>query len=181
MHQSRRNIAEKSTPLLRSCLPYFSLLMKGCGHSSPNTEYLVFFAVTRYCIMMSGCLQSCCLDLTKDLKTKTLTSAIEVSLAIYYSAPDRGVEYCEERVCLYVRVCQSTIISSDLHVQSLPVSMHVTYGRGSVLLWRRNDTLCTSGFMDNIIFAQKPRLLDVAAQLKCSAHVALGLAVSCVH
>jgi len=99
----------------------------------------------------------------------------------YYSTPDRGVEYCEERVCLCVRVCQSTIISSDLHVQSLPVSVHVTYGRGSVLLWRRNDMLCTSGFMDNIIFAQKPRLLDVAAQLKCSAHVALGLAVSCVH
>ena len=33
--------------------------------------------------------------------------------------------------------------------------MHVTYGRGSVLLWRRCDTLSlfTSGFMDNIVFA----------------------------
>ena len=38
------------------------------------------------------------------------------------------------------------------------------------------------GFMDNIIFAHKPRLLDVAPplQLKRSAHAALGLAVSCV-
>ena len=50
--------------------------------------------------------------------------------------------------------------------------MHVTYGRGSVLLWRRDDTLCTSGFM----FAHKPRLLDVATQLKRSAHAALGFA-----
>jgi len=39
--------------------------------------------------------------------------------------------------------------------------------------------LCTSGFMDGIIFAHKPRLLDVAAQLKRSAHAALGLAINC--
>jgi len=34
-------------------------------------------------------------------------------------------------------------------------------------------------FMDNVIFAHKPRLLDVAAQLKRSAHAALGLATNC--
>jgi len=48
-----------------------------------------------------------------------------------------------------------------------------TYGRGSVLLWRRSDTLCTSGFMDDVM------LLNVAAQLKRSAHAALGLAINC--
>jgi len=48
--------------------------------------------------------------------------------------------------------------------------VHVTYGRGSVLLWWRSDTfLCTSGFMD-----------DVAAQLKRIARTALGLAINCV-
>ena len=56
---------------------------------------------------------------------------------------------------------------------------HVTYGRGSVLLCWRSDTLCTSGFIDDVIFAHKPRLLDVAAQLKGSAHAALGLATNC--
>ena len=55
----------------------------------------------------------------------------------------------------------------------------VTHGRGSVLLWRRNDTLCTSGCMDDVIFAHEPRLLDVAAQPKRSAHAALGLAINC--
>jgi len=55
----------------------------------------------------------------------------------------------------------------------------VTYGRGSVLLWRRSDTLCTSGFIDDVVFAQKPRLLDVGAQLKRSAHAALGLTINC--
>jgi len=33
--------------------------------------------------------------------------------------------------------------------------------------------------MDDVIFARKPRLLDVAAQLKRSAHAALGLAINC--
>jgi len=40
-------------------------------------------------------------------------------------------------------------------------------------------TLCTSGFMDDVTFARKPRLLDVAARLKRSAHAALGLAMNC--
>jgi len=34
-------------------------------------------------------------------------------------------------------------------------------------------------FMDDVIFAHKPRLLDIAAQLKRSAHAALGLAINC--
>jgi len=57
--------------------------------------------------------------------------------------------------------------------------VHVTHARGSVILWRRIDTLCTSGFTDDVIFAHKPRMLDVADQLKRSAHAALGLAIKC--
>ena len=30
--------------------------------------------------------------------------------------------------------------------------MHAAYGRGSVLFRRRCDTLCTSGFVDDIMF-----------------------------
>ena len=36
-------------------------------------------------------------------------------------------------------------------------------------------------FTDDVIFAHKLRLLDVAAQLKRSAHAALGLAINCAH
>ena len=79
-------------------------------------------------------------------------------------------------VCVCVCVCLSAILSSELHVRSLPIFVHVTYGRGSILLARRTDKLCTSGFTDDVIFAHKPRLLDVAAKLKRSAHAALGLA-----
>jgi len=57
--------------------------------------------------------------------------------------------------------------------------VHVTHGRGSVFFWWRSDMFYISGFMDGVIFAHKPRLLDVAAQLKRGAHAALGLAVNC--
>jgi len=85
-----------------------------------------------------------------------------------------------ECLCVCVCVCLSTIMSSDLYTSDLRHFFALaTYGRGWVLLWRRSDTLCTSGFMDDAIFANKPRLLDVDAQLKRNAHAALGLAISC--
>jgi len=49
-----------------------------------------------------------------------------------------------------------------------------------MVMARHSDTLCTSGFfMDDVIFTRKPRLIDVAYQLKRSAHAALGLAINC--
>ena len=73
---------------------------------------------------------------------------LSISTFIYYSAADRGAEYCDERVCLSVSlsvsvcVCVrlSAIISSELHVLSSPNSVHVICGSSSGLLWRRNDT-----------------------------------------
>ena len=44
---------------------------------------------------------------------------------------------------------------------------------------RVGKMLCTSGFMDDVMFAHKPKSLDTAAQLKLSAHAALGLAINC--
>ena len=64
--------------------------------------------------------------------------------------------------------------TSDLH----EIFVHATYGRGSVHLWRRSDVFRTSGFIDDIIFAHKPELLDVTAQLRRSSHAALGLAIN---
>jgi len=80
-------------------------------------------------------------------------------------------------VSVYLCVCQSRSYlwnyTSDLH----HFFVHATYGRGSVLLWRRNDMLCISGFVDDFIFAHKLRLLDVAARLRQrGSHAALGLA-----
>ena len=54
------------------------------------------------------------------------------------------------------------IVSSELHVPSLPIFVLVTSGRGSVLLLRRRDTLCTSGFMDDVIIVHTPEQLSPA-------------------
>jgi len=84
-------------------------------------------------------------------------------------------------VCLSLCVCLS--LRDHISRTTRPIFTkfvaHVTYGRCSVLLWWRSDMLCTSGFMDDVIFACKPKLLDVAAQLKRSAHESLGLAINC--
>jgi len=82
-----------------------------------------------------------------------------------------------------VSVCVCLSARNHIFENTRPIFIkffvHVVCGRGSVLLWRRSDRLCISGFMDALIFAHKPRLLDVAAQLKCSAHASLGLATNC--
>jgi len=84
-----------------------------------------------------------------------------------------------------VRVCVPVCLSVRDHISGTTrpiftkLFVRVTYGRGPVLLWRRGDTLCTSGFMDDVIFAHKPPLLDVVAQLKRNAHAPSGLAINC--
>jgi len=90
----------------------------------------------------------------------------------------------ERSIVMSVSVCVSVSLYVRDHIFGttrpiFTIFARVTYGRGSVLLWRRSDTLCTSGFVDDVIFARKPRLLDVAAQLKRSAHATLGLAINC--
>jgi len=99
-----------------------------------------------------------------------------LSLHLCYSAPigQRSI-VTSVSVC----VCLSAIIFSELHVRSSPnilcmlcLAMTRPSSGGS-------DTLCTSSFMDDVMFAHKLRLLDVAAQLKRSAHAASGLAINC--
>ena len=54
-------------------------------------------------------------------------------------------------------------VTLSIHVRPLPFFVHVTYVRGSVLRWRHRYKLRTSGFMDDVIHAHKPRQLNVAA------------------
>jgi len=107
-------------------------------------------------------------------------SQSEQSVVCCYSAPNTGAEYCDERVCLSVCLC--LFVRDHIFGTTSPIFtnfLHVTNGRGSVLLRRRSDTLYISGFMDDVIFAHKPSLLEVAAQLKRSAHASLGLVINC--
>ena len=82
--------------------------------------------------------------------------------------PDRGAENCDERARACVSVCLS--VRDHIFGTTRPnlhqVFLRVAYGCGSVLLWRRNDMLRISGFMDDVIFPRKLRLFEVAARLR---------------
>ena len=67
------------------------------------------------------------------------------------TGPNRGAVYYDERVCRCVYVCLYAILSSELQSDLHHIFMFVTYGRGSVLLWRPNDTLRISGFKSDVI------------------------------
>jgi len=86
-----------------------------------------------------------------------------------------SLQYCDERVCVGLSV-HDHIFGMTLPIFSKFLCMSWPW---LCSLWRRSDTLCTSGFMDDVIFARKPRSIDVAAQPKRSAHAALGLAINC--
>jgi len=42
---------------------------------------------------------------------------------------------------------------SGTHLQTSPNFHALYHGRGSILLWRRCDMLCTSGFVDDVTFS----------------------------
>ena len=85
--------------------------------------------------------------------------------------PATQAEYCDERVCLSVCLSVRDIIFGSTRPIFTKFFVLVTYGHGSVTFWRRCDRLLTSGF----IFGHKPKLLDVATQLKRSAPAALAI------
>ena len=62
-------------------------------------------------------------------------------------------------MCVAVCVCLS--VGDDISGTTraiFTIFVHVAYGRGSVLLRRRCDTLCTSGFVDDITFSALGRI-----------------------
>ena len=69
-----------------------------------------------------------------------------------------------------MRVCVCLSVRDHIFGTTRPIFtnffVRVTYGRGSVLLWWRNDTLCISGFMDDVMLAHTLGLVDVAARLR---------------
>jgi len=64
-----------------------------------------------------------------------------------------GAEYGDERVSVFVCLFVCMHVSVTTCPNFSKFSVHVKYGRGSVVLWQRCDTLCTSAFVDEVIFA----------------------------
>ena len=76
-------------------------------------------------------------------------------------------KYCDQRVCMSLFVCLFACLFGCLpvrlpvrshiskpHVQISPnFSVSITFYRGSVLLWRQCNKLCTFGFVDFIMYS----------------------------
>ena len=70
------------------------------------------------------------------------------------SPPPIGERGVLRHACLSVCLSVRDHISGTTRLIS-SIVVHVTCGRGSVLLWRRSDTLRISGFVDDVIFAHR--------------------------
>jgi len=58
-----------------------------------------------------------------------------------------------QSIAIFVSVCLSACISQKRHVQTSCHFLYITCGLGSVLLSRQYNTLCTSGFVDDVTFS----------------------------
>ena len=65
--------------------------------------------------------------------------------------PNTRAEYCDQFLCLCLSVREH--IPGTAGPIFMKFCVQIPCGRGSVL-WRRCDTLCTSGFMDDITFGR---------------------------
>ena len=97
---------------------------------------------------------------------------------IVHQLQHSAAEYCDERVCLSVCVCCLSV-RDHIFGTTRPIFANFLCMLSMAMARSTSDTSCISGFIDDVVFAHKPRLFDVAAQLKRSAHAALGLAINC--
>jgi len=87
----------------------------------------------------------------------------------FISPPPRmGTNYCGERVCLSVCLSVHTHIAETTQPY-FNNFVYVDCGHGADILWRRCDTLCTSGFVDDVISGLTTRrttdLLNILSRL----------------
>jgi len=109
-----------------------------------------------------------CASPTDDRLRYALCYAVD---GTFVTRPPIGKRSIVMSVSVCVCVCPRSYLryyTSDLHQNFC-----------ACYLWPWLDKLCTTGYMDDVIFAHKPRLLGAAAHLKRNAHAALGLAIKC--
>ena len=68
-------------------------------------------------------------------------------------------------------LCLSAHISETTRPNFTKFSMHVGCGRGSVLLWRRCDMFCFSGFVDDITFSHNGRMARHSCVFSCGDRI----------
>ena len=89
-------------------------------------------------------------------------------VTVYYSVPvgERSIAISLSD-CLSVREHISGIAGPTFTKFFVPIPC----GRGSIFLWRRCDTLCTSGFIDNVTFGVVGRMALAALRHRAQSDV----------
>ena len=85
-----------------------------------------------------------------ELTLVTHCLRIHLVESCFYFTPGSGAKYCDQYVCLSVRSNISETIRSNF-TQFCARCLCPCLGQ-SVLIWRRCDTLCSSGFVDKVMF-----------------------------
>ena len=140
---------------------------------------VVVVSTSSHCSRCSACI-ALSLRLSSPYSCCCCSFSVSKLIMHCYSTPIRQrsivMSVC---VCLSLCVCLSAIMSSKLHVRSsrnflcmLPMAVARSSSGGVV---KTSDKVRISSFIDDVIFAHKLRLLEVAARLRQSGSHA-GLA-----
>ena len=78
-------------------------------------------------------------------------------------------------VCLSVCLSVRKHISETTRLNYIKFSVHVAYGCGSILFLWRCDTLCTSGFVDNVTFCYNRPHGGVTLRQRLRSNLCYGL------
>ena len=112
---------------------------------------ITFVIIT--CFICAFWVQPC----LQPLSARLHLSQAQLGLFKLLLRPGSRAEYCDQFVCLCVCVCLSVRLREYLWnhwTDHHKIFVQIPRGRGSVLLWRHCDTLCTSGFMDDVTFGR---------------------------
>ena len=98
-----------------------------------------------------------------DISTPCLSACVDNNNSSYYFTHRAVVQYCN----MSLSVCED--ISGTTCTIFTKFFVHAAYGHGLVLLWHRCNTLCTSSFVDDIIFFSRDHMPDEVChwQRKC--------------
>jgi len=80
-------------------------------------------------------------------------------LSLYLPRPGRGTEYCDEHASVCLSVCLSVyphayLRNHILKLQEIFCACKRGCSSDSFLLWWQRDTLCSSDFVDDVLFAR---------------------------
>jgi len=129
--------------------PAFCTIRPHSVTSQINYITVHIHAVIKGCVVLK---QRVCLFVCLSVSLSAVISEKQHYSTVYIRAVIKGCKVLSQCVCLFVCMSVHSHISKTTCSNFTQFSVTVPCGRGSVLLWRQCDTLCTSSFVDDVLF-----------------------------